>query len=199
MSSSPGLRSGPLAMPISRVSCRPCSASTSAATRDLPLAAVDHEQVRRRELAGDDPRAAPRQRLAHRRVVVAAGGRRHVEAPVLAGLHRQPVEDHARRDGALAHRVRHVEALDALRRRRQAERRLQRGEAVVLRRLLRELLADRELRRSAPPSRATRGARRRDWRRSGPAARPAPTARRRARRRRRRSATTIVGGTGRST
>ena len=40
--------------------------------RDLPLAAVDHEQVGRRKLAGDDARAAPRQRLAHRRVVVAA-------------------------------------------------------------------------------------------------------------------------------
>ena len=36
MSSSPGLRSGPFAMPISGVWCRPCSASTSAATATCP-------------------------------------------------------------------------------------------------------------------------------------------------------------------
>ncbi len=118
MSSSPGLRSGPLAMPMSRVSCSPCSASTSAATATCPLPPSIDEQVRRRILAGDDPRDAPGQRLAHRRVVVAAGGRAStLKRRYSAGLHRQPVEDHARRDGALAHRVRDVEALDPLRRR----------------------------------------------------------------------------------
>ena len=38
---------------------------------DLPLAAVDDEQIRHRVLAGDDARAAAGQRLAHRGVVVA--------------------------------------------------------------------------------------------------------------------------------
>ena len=42
--------------------------------------------------------------------------------------------------------MRHVEALDPLRRRRQLERLLQGGEALVLCRLLRNLLPDRELR-----------------------------------------------------
>ena len=111
----------------------------------LPLAAVDDEEIRRRILAGHDARAPARQRLAHRRVVVAALGRRHVEAPVFGRLHREPVEDHARGDRALAHRVRDVEAFDPLRLGRQPERLLQRLEAVLLRGLLRELLPDREL------------------------------------------------------
>ena len=119
MSSSPGLRSGPFAMPISGVWCRPCSASTSAATATCPLPAVDHQQIGCRIFAGDDARAAPRQRFAHRRVVVAAVRRRHVEAPIFGRLHRELVEDDARRDRRLAHRVRDVEALDPLRRRRQ--------------------------------------------------------------------------------
>ncbi len=42
---------------------------------DLPLAAIDDEQIGRRILADDDPRAAPRQCFAHRRVIVAADGR----------------------------------------------------------------------------------------------------------------------------
>ena len=67
----PALRSGPLAMPISGTPCRPCSASTLGRDADLALAAVDHQQIGRRVLAGHDARAAPRQRLAHRRVVVA--------------------------------------------------------------------------------------------------------------------------------
>ncbi len=40
---------------------------------DLSLAAVDHEEVRHRKLAGDNPRTPARKRLAHRRVIVAAG------------------------------------------------------------------------------------------------------------------------------
>ena len=113
--------------------------------RDLPLAAVDDEEIRHRKLARDDPRAAARKRLAHRRVVVAARGRRHVEPPVLRRLHRVPVEDHAGGDRALAHRVRDVEALDPLRFGRQPERLLQRVEPILLRGFLRELLPDREL------------------------------------------------------
>ena len=146
MSSWPGLRSGPLAMPISGVWCRPCSASTSAATATCPLPAVDHQQIGRGIFAGHDARTPPRQRLAHRRVVVAAVRGRHVETPIFGRLHRKLVEDDARRHRRLAHRVRHVEAFDPLRRRRQAERILQRGQPILLRRLLRKLLADRERR-----------------------------------------------------
>ena len=180
MSSSPALRSGPLAMPISRVACSPCSASTSAATATCPLPPSTTSRSGAGKLAGDDPRAPARQRLAHRRVVVAARGRRHVEAPVFGRLHREPVEDHARRDRALAHRVRDVEAFDPLRLGGQAERLLQRFEPVLLRGLLRELLADRELgvlRRHRQPHAALAA---RDCRRSRPAVPPAPTALRRA-------------------
>ena len=166
MSSSPALRSGPLAMPMRRVSCRPCSASTSAATRDLPFAAVDDQQVRSRKLAGDDPRAASRQRLAHRRVVVAAGGRRHVEAPVLGRLHREPIEDHARGDRALAHRVRNVEALDPLRRGAAARAPPAAQRAGPPASPSARASAGSRTPRSASPSSATRAARRRDCRRS---------------------------------
>ena len=116
MSSSPGLRSGPLAMPIERHAVQALLGQHLGGDADLALAAVDDQQVGRRIFAGDDARAAARQRLAHRRVVVAAVRRRDVEAAVFARLHREPVEDHARRDRRLAHRVRDVEALDALRR-----------------------------------------------------------------------------------
>ena len=72
MSSSPALRSGPLAMPISARAVQALLRQHFGGHRHLALAAVDHQQVGRRVLAGDDARAAPRQRLAHRRVVVAA-------------------------------------------------------------------------------------------------------------------------------
>ena len=88
--------------------------------RDLAPAAVDDEQIGRGKLAGDDAPAAAGERLARRRVVVATDGRGHVEAPVLAGLHGQAVEDHAGGDGALAHRVRDIETFDPLCRFRQS-------------------------------------------------------------------------------
>ena len=112
---------------------------------DLTLAAVDHQQVGRRILAGHDARDAARQSFAERRIVVAACRRLDVEAPVFPALHGEAIEDHAACHGRFAHGVTHVEALDPLHRRRQTQRFLQRGEPLVLRSLLRELLPDREL------------------------------------------------------
>ena len=112
--------------------------------RDLPFAAVDHEQIRRWKFAGDNPGTTPRQRFAHRGVVVTGLQRRHIEATVFGALHRQAIEDDTRRDRRFAHRVRHVKALDSLRRRRQAERVLQRGQSLFLRSFLRQPLANRE-------------------------------------------------------
>ncbi len=147
MSSSPGLALGTLGDADQPRVVQPLLGQHLGRDGDLPLAAVDDEQIGSRKLAGDDPRAAPRQRLAHRRVVVAARARgATLKRRYSRRLQRKAVEDHARGDRALAHRVRDVEAFDPLRRGGQAERRLQRGEPVVLRRLLRELLADREAR-----------------------------------------------------
>ena len=89
ISSSPGLRSGPLAMPISLRRVQALLGEHLGRDADLSLAAVDDQQVGRRIFAGDDARDAARQRLAHRRVVVAADVGLDVEAAVLAGLHRQ--------------------------------------------------------------------------------------------------------------
>src|ERR1700687_2199421 len=82
---------------------------------DLSLAAVDDQQVRRRILAGKDARSAARQRLAQRSVFVPRRFRLDVEAPVLAGLHRQAIEDDTARDRGTAHGVTDVEAFDSLR------------------------------------------------------------------------------------
>ena len=86
----------------------------------LAFAAVDHEQIRCGILARDNPRRAPRQRLARRRVVVAADRGLDVEAPVFAALHGQAIEDHAARYRGFAHGVADVEAFDALCRSRKA-------------------------------------------------------------------------------
>ena len=96
MSSSPGLRSGPLAMPISGVVVQALLGQHLGRDADLPLAAVDHQQVGRRIFAGDDararaasaPRASPRSRRRRARGVTLK--RRYSRR-----LHRQPVEDDA--------------------------------------------------------------------------------------------------------
>ena len=167
MSSSPGLALGALRDADERASsCSPCSASTSRGDADLALAAVDDQQVGRRILAGDDPRAAARQRLAHRRVVVAARGgvtlkRRYSD--VCIASRSKITHDATARSPIVCETSKHsIRCASA----GKPERLLQRGEPVLLRRLLRELLADRERRHSASPSRATPGARRRDCRRS---------------------------------
>ena len=99
--------------------------------RELALAAVDHDEVRRRRerlvvLVGGhargEPREAPRDHLPHRREVV------HPRLPAdpelaVVRLLRQPVlEDDHRADVVLAHRGRDVEALDAQRQRLEVER-----------------------------------------------------------------------------
>ncbi len=73
---------------------------------------VDGVRVARRL---DELRVAPRQHLAHRRVVVARRDAGDVVAAVLRVLHLVVIEDHARRLRRLAGRVADVEALDAQR------------------------------------------------------------------------------------
>ena len=46
MSSCPALRSGPFAMPMRRVSCMPCSASTSSAARPVSGASIGEGAIR---------------------------------------------------------------------------------------------------------------------------------------------------------
>jgi hypothetical protein len=82
----------------------------------LTLAAVNQDQVRRHRIARRHFLVAPRQGLAHRRIVVARLDALDVETPVVALLHRTIDADHARGDGAFAHGVADVEAFDAARR-----------------------------------------------------------------------------------
>ena len=140
--------------------------------------APDTRRRRCARSAASAPRASPRSR---RRPAPGVTLKRRYSDVCIASRSKITQDATAR----LAHRVRHVEALDALRRRRQAERLLQRGEAVLLRRLLREPLADRErrvLRRHRQPHAALAAG---IGRRSRPCAPPARRARRRARPRRR--------------
>ena len=94
----------------------PSSSSTSRAIADLPLAAVDQDQVGQLALARHDLAVAPVEHLAHAR-----RSRRPASIPprccsggTRSSACRRPVVDHARRHGRLAHRVADVEALDAL-------------------------------------------------------------------------------------
>ena len=80
---------------------------------DLPEAAVDQQQVRRRHLAVADARVAPLERLAQRAVVVPGRDAGDVEAAVLLLQRPFGAEHHARGHRALPARVADVEALDA--------------------------------------------------------------------------------------
>ena len=81
---------------------------------ELPRAAVDQQQVRAWQVAGDDPRAVPGQRLFERGIVVAGRHAFDVVAPVGALMRPLLPKHHAAGHGALATRVADVKAIDAL-------------------------------------------------------------------------------------
>ena len=72
MSSSPGLALRALGDADQPRVVQPLLGQHVGGNGDLALAAVDDQEIGRRILAGDDARAPPRQRFAHRRVVIAA-------------------------------------------------------------------------------------------------------------------------------
>ena len=126
------------AMPTATRFARPSCLERLVGGRELPLAAVDHDQIGKRpavlEHACDSgagrPRASPRSRRGiGARLGCGLGlgvSRRRQpdpELPVLALLHPAVFAHHHRRDGLAALDRRDVEALDAARQRRQAQHR----------------------------------------------------------------------------
>jgi hypothetical protein len=103
----------------------PSSANTSRATRCCPLPPSIRTRSGGHRIAGGDLLVTSRQRLAHRRIVVAGLDAFDVEAAVIALLHGAIDADHAGRDGAFAHGMADVETLDATRRVGQSQRLLQ--------------------------------------------------------------------------
>ena len=102
----------------------------SSAAPQLPLAAVDHEQVReRREAAvvavvvdAPVPLEAPSDGFGERAEVVLSPAVPDAEAPVLGALGHAVLEDHHRGDGVRVLQIGDVEALDADRQRLEVER-----------------------------------------------------------------------------
>src|ERR1700754_2755769 len=98
---------------------------------DLPQAAIDQQQIWRRNLAILDPRIAPLERLTQRPVVIARRHARDVESPVL--LLEWPLRSKNPKRGTPppAPRVVDVEALDSSRCFGKIELRSERGEHLV--------------------------------------------------------------------
>ena len=98
---------------------------------NLPLSAVDQEQVGQHAVLLDALVEALGECGAHRGVVVAGGDAGDVVAAVVGFFQVVAFVDDVRRDGGFAHRVRDVETFDAFQR-RQVERVGQRGKPLRL-------------------------------------------------------------------
>src|SRR3569623_1636619 len=98
--------------------------------RHLALATVDQQDVRQNTLALLDARVTPRQGLAHGGVIVAGRDPGDIETTIVGLDHAFGVEHHAGGHRRLAHAVADIEALDAFRPLIEAERLLQRLEAL---------------------------------------------------------------------
>ena len=182
MSSRPGLRSGPFAMPISGVWCSPCSASTSAATPPAPCRrrsrAGRAPDIRRRRCArsaASTPRASPRNR---RRACAGVTLKRRYSDVCIASLSKM-THDATAASPIVCETSKHsIRCADG-------------GRSAALPAAPPAGLpaspsarasAGSQASRSASPSSARRAARRRGCRRSRPCAPPAPSALRPARR-----------------
>ena len=90
----------------------PSPSASSARVRgvELSLAAVDHDEIGQRLLLVHAPREVARHDFVHRREVVDAFDRLHLELAILGAVRPAVLEPHARRDGVGALRVRDVEA-----------------------------------------------------------------------------------------
>src|SRR5438445_13520941 len=112
----------------------------------LALSALDQLEGRVRARLGVYALVAPREDLAHRRVVVARSAVVDVEAAVFRFLHLLAVVDNARGHRRFTHRVADVEAFDALHALGQPQRLAQRLQPPFLRGAVAHALADRQLR-----------------------------------------------------
>ena len=153
--SRPGLRSWPFATPTSARARDLQLLHHADGARELAGAAVDEQHVGHRHLALLHARVAPRQHLRHRAVVVAGRDVVDVEAPIVRLQRPFGPEHDARRDGRLAGRVAHVEALEPRRQLVELERLGQRLELRARTTRSPDSAAPRCGARSSRPSRRT--------------------------------------------
>jgi hypothetical protein len=99
---------------------------------DLPLAAVDEDQVGQAAFVADDPAIAAAHGLRKRRVIISRRDIFDVEPAIVRFQGTLRAKHHAGRDGCLAARMADIEALDAPGRLIQFEQPAQRFEAALL-------------------------------------------------------------------
>ena len=81
---------------------------------NLPLSAIDQDQIRHRALACRNPFVSPANRLSHGGIVVTGRDVTDIEAAVIRFFHAISVVDHAGGNGGFALGVADVETFDAL-------------------------------------------------------------------------------------